>query len=408
MRKWAILIGLILIIGILPADAQDDTSSLIDMLARVPNTSAAHDNLSYVDYQALFAVVRPDAPVIHSWQDFDAANGTGEGAPSINVLLNINGGPALFQYGFGERETIPTTMGFDLFGINRALEFGQPPNNVTLIEGDFDHNAVIAAHEARGYTVSETDGLTLLCGAEGCDAGNQISMTNIDRSNVFGGELGRSQPVLIGDGVIVSSPNLDEVEATASTLAGNSDSLADQPDDHAAAEAITASGVLTQAYFIAPINISTANESLMMSTMSDAQIAKVRAQLEADFVPLPPYTLCAIADTATSTDEQAIVALVYETRSDAEDAAALFPDHLTRYQSLLTGQSMGDMLDDRGVTTIKASIFSASSNRTVLLLTLSAPLNGAEGGQSAQSSAIYRLLINAYFARDLGWLATAL
>ncbi len=392
MRKRILLVVLVLLMGIVPTSAQDVSNPLLDLLARVPDTAAARQYLTYADYQAIFASY-PGATRPTSYQSFADLTGDSstEGRAVMGSLMSIGSGPQLFQNGLRSGDAIATTMGFDLFSIDRAIDFGNPPATVTMIEGDFDPDAVIAAHEARGFVASEINGLTLLCGAAGCDAGMDANLKGVDPANIFGGKLGRSQPTLVGDNLIASSASIDAIDATASTISGDSANLADQPDYRAAAEAISAQGTLMQAYFIAPDAIVPAPDA------------------PASAASLPPYTLIAIADTATGDQEQALVALVYADQASAEAAAALFPDLLTTAQSLRTRQAWGDLLDGRGMTSIEANVFTPSVDRAVLVLTLSAPLISADAQTSSSTPTIdriYGVLANAYFARDLSWLAT--
>ncbi len=411
MRKRILLLALILIVGIVPTSAQDQSNPLLDLLARVPDAPAAHEYLSYADYQAIFAsypgATRPTS--YQSFADLTANNGSADGRAVMGALMSITSGPQLFQNVL-RGDAVATTMGFDLFSVDRGVEYGNPPASVTLIEGDFDADTVIAAHEARGFIVSETNGLPLLCGAAGCDAGMDVNLKDVNPANIFGGKFGRSQPTLVGDNLIASSASIDAINLTASAISGDSDSLADQPDFRAAAEAITANGTLTQAYLITPETIP---QSVMDTVLFPSLTAKQRqdmiAQIEASFVPMPPYTLVAIADAVNDGVESAMVALVYADPADADAAATLFPERLTTYQSYQTKQTLGDMFADRQVTSVDASVFTPSVDRAVMVLTITTPLvspDQTDGPRTPISDPIFRLLTNAYFARDLGWLAT--
>ncbi len=210
---------------------------------------------------------------------------------------------------------------------------------------------------------------------------SKTNARNVDGSNIFDGSFGYAQPVLVNASTIASSQYVDALKLTASTISGASDSLAQQPDYRAAAEAITAHGAVTQAYFIAPEDISSATDGAMMSPLSMVSPDQPQPGTTTDHALLPAYTLTAIADSATATEEQALVALVYLDSSDAAAAAALFPAHLTSYQSLVAFHRFGDLLDAQGVTSIESSVFTPSVDRSVMLLTLSAPLISADAAE---------------------------
>ena len=177
----------------------------------------------------------------------------------------------------------------------------------------------------------------------------------------------------------------------------------------AAAEAVTANGTLIQSYFINPVDIGSASDVLAATRLSAEQIKAIRDRLQTDFVALPAYNLIALADVVTETEQQALVALVYTTEEQAQAAAALFPEHLQDYMSLVTNQPMSDLLSDRGVTSVEASVI-GGQNRSVMMLTFHAALPSneipADGSTPQVSSLIYSVLVRAYLQRDLGWLAT--
>lgn len=403
MRKTLVLMIVVLLIGIMPAAAQDDDTPFMQMLARIPDTDSTRAWLTYIDYQALIAARQGTFPVT-SWAEFELANDFRlEPAHQVmQALIGIQSGPSFFTEVFATAKEMPETVGFDVFQIGRAAEFGLPPAFGTILEGDFDSDTVIATHTARDYTVSDAGDLTLLCGANGCDSGMNVDIANRSPANPFGGRLGRSQPVLVGDQLVASSPSIDVLDQTADTINGDGDSIAADPDYSAAAEAISAGDTVLQAYFINPGDIPPLSEALLGSVSDPAAVKTLRAELARSFVPLPPYNLIAISDSANDSEQIASLALVYTDEADAEAAAALFPAQVMDFNSFAIRRSFGDLLTERGVTSVEASVFPASGGRSVMLLTL----HGALPDADTPSSMVFRLLVQAYFMRDLAWLAT--
>jgi hypothetical protein len=406
MRKLLLLIILLLMIGIMPTAAQEDEAPLLRMLARIPNSALAREELSYIDYQALIGT-REGATAVGSWEEFNTLMDSREdGAGLLIAALNgAKGGPQFLQY-IMSADDVSGVLGFDFFEVERAVSFGQPPATVVMVEGDFDEAAVIAAHEARDYTQSEAGDLTLLCSAAGCDQGMMTNLQDRNPSNLFGGELGRSQPVLVGDNWIASSPSdvsLDEVANAADN------SLAEQPDYRAAAEALTANGTLRQSWFIQPTSITSVTDMLIGARMTQEQIDALKERFEEDFVPMPAYSLAVLADVVTEDEQQAIIALVFYNEADAEAAAVLFPERLTNSLSLRVNAPFGEVLEDRGVTSVDTEVVT-SSNRSVVLVKLHAPLPPSTrvDDRFVASSLPYGVLVDAYFARDLAWLAPTL
>jgi hypothetical protein len=398
--------------GTAPTFAQTNESEppLLRLLAKIPDTAGARSYFSYVDYRALLAS-RPGVPEITSWEQFSTLMNSKSDANRLTMatLYGIQSGPSFFSQYLMLAGDMPKVVGFDDFTIERAVEFGNPPEQGDVLEGNFDAKAVTAAHETRDYVSRDSNGLILLCPAAGCDTGMRQNLIQRDEANPFGGNLGRSQPVLVGDRLVASSPSIDVVNAIAGAVADPSTSLADQPDYMAAAEAITANGTLIQSYFINPMDVGSATGAIPIARMSEAQIKEIQERLQADFVPVPAYNLVVLADTATDNEQQALIALVYTTEDQAKAAAELFPKHLQDYTSLVAQKPMSDLLSDRGVTSVDTTVI-AGKDRSVLVITLHAPLPSnkiAEGETQLQaSSLVYSLLVRAYMQRDLGWLAT--
>ncbi len=406
MRKilW-VLVVLLIVVGAAPTMAQSEETPLMDMLARIPAYVALREYVSYIDYHALLTT-RNAVPEIHSWQEFQAQM-EGKSAGSGLLLAALNGarsGPD-FLSRIMIADNVPGVLGFDFFQIGQAVTFGRPPGEIVILQGDFDQQSVIDAHTARDYTQSDpAEGVTLLCPASGCENGRHTNLQNREPSNLFGGALGRSQPVLLGDGWIASSPSIDAL----GTLVDPTPSLADQADFHAAAEALTANGTLLQSWFINPLTMMSVSDILPSGRLTEEQLKALRERLLKDFVPMPPYALAVLADVVTEDEQQAVIALVYVNESNAEEAAALFPERLTNTTSLRTNRPFGDVIADRGVTSVDAAVYPASGGRYVVLVTLHAPLPSDtknDEGQLVASSRPYGLLVDAYFALDLAWLA---
>ena len=227
MRKWVLLMVVTLAFGTAPIFAQttETESPLLRMLARIPDSPAARQYFSYVDYQALLAS-RPGVPEITSWEQLSSLAGSksNEGRVVMAALQGMQSGPQFYARYFMQAGEMPSVVGFDLLAIERAVEFGNPPEQGDVLEGNFDTQAVIDAHVTRLYTPSDENGLTLLCPEAGCDTGMEINIRQRDNANPFGGNLGRSQPVLVGDSLVASSASIDVVNAIAAAVADPSTS----------------------------------------------------------------------------------------------------------------------------------------------------------------------------------------
>jgi hypothetical protein len=416
MRKFLLFTLLVLVFGTASVFAQneDADSPFLEMLARIPAQSGANEWLTYIDYHAIIDA-RPDAPSVHSWEEASAIL-DGEDQESdlfMSALMSFRSGPQeVPQHLMRADETIDA-IGLDLFAVERAVQYGLPPTTVTILDGDFDNDAIAAAFAERDYTQADEAGLTLLCPEAGCDTGMETNLANRDTANIFGGELGRSQPILLGEQWLASSASDQVLSTVAATSSDEIDSLLDEPAYRAAAEALSAQGTVLQAYFISPVDIggSLTDILLMNPRITPEQIEAIREAYETDFVPLPPYSLVALAQIAAEDEDQTVIALVYPDAEIAGAAAEIIPDRIEIYTSMATQQSFREMLDERGVTSIETTV-EETEDRATLLVTFHAPLPGTDATDDQPTpqsiGLIYSLFVDALLRRDLGWLATSL
>ncbi len=142
------------------------TEALLEALARVPDSPEARGAmLSYLDQAALVAT-RPGAAQPVSVAEALASLETDD--PAARLWLAAFMGAASGDMDLVSHLALaadwPEQVGFDLLDVERHLAFGTPPSDGSVLLGEFDPAAVAAAFEARGYSSSETDERTLLCG----------------------------------------------------------------------------------------------------------------------------------------------------------------------------------------------------------------------------------------------------
>ncbi|MEO8393709.1 MAG: hypothetical protein ABI700_12030, partial [Chloroflexota bacterium] len=256
MRIKLFLLAILLIIGIVPASAQD-SSPLLALLTHIPNTPFAHDGMTYADYRALLTA-RHGTPSVASVQDYDAVISAGgsDAALLTSALQAISSGPAFFTPILEHADTVPAVVGFDLFAIDRGIEYGEKPAMVTMLEGNFDVQAIVRAHQTQGYSADDSkgNGFTLLCGMNGCYPGKHADPNSVDPNNPFG-TLGLVQPVIASSGLVASSSALQNLSGIQAAIHGDFSNMSTDSDTRAAAEAISLNRTLLQAEFINPTKI---------------------------------------------------------------------------------------------------------------------------------------------------------
>ncbi len=404
---------LILMLVILPITAFSAADTppppFVEMLARVPISAASLESaqvLTYVDYRAVEAA-RADVPTPESWAEWSALD---DAAASLWITnaTRIQSGPAeVFQY-LNLFENMPQVMGFDVFDINRALTFGDPPGTGYIYNGDFEPDAVAAAHTARGYVQTDYNGVALWCGAVGCGNGFQQNIPERDPVNIFGGDLGRQFPFALTPNYIYVSGDLTRLQDMMDTQRGALESLLDVPAYLAVADAATlGDSLLIQVQILSPLHVG--------YQTNVTQPEAYEAYFES-IGNLPPYELVALVDKQDGTDQLASIILVYDRQDDAKQAAVeltrrletFVPISLRQQDPILENEAIAGKMDEPTV------YYSEDSGKWVAIATARYPIpenvrytsegQPAEAGESGMlrgSGLVYRAWIQALFRREL-------
>ncbi|HVO43309.1 MAG TPA: hypothetical protein VMT34_11830 [Aggregatilineales bacterium] len=365
------------------------TSPLLTLLSQVPDGDPAHQSLSYVDMDALFAA-RPGATRPTDYTQWDASsNGTDDQKLTLAVLTGIRVGPNGLLLTLGNPAAIVKSVGIDLFTIHQMVEFGAPPSIGTILAGDFDPAAIGKALSGSGFVSSTLDTMTIWCSPDGCDQGAKLDPQHIDIHNPFGGDLGRREPIVPQPDRVLSSSSLPVVQSMLDVHTNGAASLADNAAYRATAEALAAQGSIIQVFIPDP-----------------ARVKAVRAA-KPTTPALPDYGLVTFAHVADSQSQQGIVALEYDSASGAQTASEAIVSALAAYQLSSRRQPFTKVVTEFGGTLESPQVFTASNGKSVVLVTLRAPIETADKGASGRytpSGTMFRLLIDLVDRRDVGWL----
>lgn len=418
-----LLVSLMLGVGF-TASAQDSAGSpLLDMLARVPNTPVSRNEIYFNDRVAIEAAY-PPARRLLSWAEFDSLDAGSDFDAEVwwRVWMNQSSAPTA-RYLVTYNET-PDLLGFDYFDITQELSYGIPPNQTLQVAGSFDLDSVRTAFGAQGFEQDSSASIELWCGPSGCDSGLEQNLRERNPANMFGGDLGRKWPLIIQEGVLISSPSLPVIEHHLAVLDGQNMSLADSIEYRAAAETITRQGALLQAYFMGGESLLMMSDNGVVTALLGTQaspdaVREVLQRLLEDFETLPAYELLTIADVATETEQIGQVALVYSSAENAQIAADLIPRRIAAYQSLVTNRSLSEMLQERYVEEVGTEIVEhPETGKWVLVISFATPKASAEqiielrsdnteAPEVTPPGIIFRMLMQAINSRDTGWLNTA-
>lgn len=353
----------------------------LEMLSHVPGSATdlgTTPNISYVDYRAL-EQAREGVPTYQSWAEWNQAQENDDLAGGLWLINSrrIQSGPSLiFEY-FRVLDTMPEVMGFDVFEIDRALTFNNPPQTGFIYAGDFDLDAIAAAHTARNYTMTEVDGIELWCGEVGCENGFEQNLQERDVANIFGGDLGRQFPFALTDGYIMTSGDLTVLEEMIGAAQDEQDSILDVPEYLALAEAsVQGDGLLVQAQFY---NIVDFNE---------------------DELPSPaPYINAALVDKQEGSDQIAMLLVVYENEADAQAAAESLTESIANFAPPSMQTDTPIMADENinGSADEPSVYFSESTGLWVAIASIRYP---TPSDDEVQSGLLFRAWIQAVYRRE--------
>lgn len=374
------------------------SADLAAALAFVPEGDSARAAISFADYRAV-----ERARGLPTFTDFSQYFGEWS---QVWIASSPNGGIPLAS--FGVFDEMPTVLGIDFHNIDQSLSWSMPPEQAMLVRGTFDAVSMSAAHAARGFVETVLSSGTQWCSPDGCDQGLVIDVANRQPADIFGGDLGRRFPrALIGD-VIVSSAS--EAIFNAAVRAGTTGerSLAANPNVVAALVALDGQHHLRAAQIMQPEDFLELGV-IPAAGASEADIRQQQDALRGGAENLPVYQMAVFGDLSDEAGETALVALVYTREADAQSAAKVLAARLQNAQSYRAEQSWLTLIENRGGRIDPVEVIAVEkAERWVVLLPLrkALPANTPDPatGRIPPSGALYRLLIDGYNFRDLGWL----
>jgi hypothetical protein len=419
MSATTIVLALAMVGG--PASAAVDEAApvgsreaFLEALGRVPDTAEVRGSLlSYLDQEAILAARPGAARPTTTAEALDLVEmDDPAGALWLGALMGTASGDMELLQLLPQAGDWPERLGFDLLDIGRHLTFGVPPADGSVLVGHFDPDAIAAAFAERGYSASEAGQGLLLCGAAGCAEGMAMDLANADGSLPFGGRLGRSEPLAVSEGAILSSADIATVEAMMAAAAGEVPSLADDPTYRALALAADPALQLIQATILPGGMLGIGPDIGQVLGAAPEEAAQLRVELNESLEPMPPAQAVAIIDGASATEQVVTLALSYADEEDAQVAAAVLPRRLASLPAVSFDTPMAELLEERGVTSVTGSSQPAGEGSTAIArieLRAALPIDDGPGTDRAgPSSQLYRLFADLVMRRDLLWLVPVL
>lgn len=390
MRKLFIFVISLCLVALYAPSQASSESILARMLRAVPLAELrGNDTVSYIDYAALQKAL-PNSVRPLSLQEFRELRD----ADSRAFLWYSNGLGATSVADFSMELADPQVVGFDFYNVDQMLIGIVGQSAARLYIGRFDLAAVQAAFRARQYSARERDGLIVLCGDPDCDA-DLARRERPEQSvvgNPFDGGRGRREPVALGEGVILSSPDMPIFESMIEAYNGALLSLVQNADVRALLTALESEGSVVQAVFFSADRFEVAEGGI------------------------PRYGMAALIHMLQPDGAQPnYIALVYADEKDAQAAAAALPERVEQQEvtsELITDipQPFFESLAEREGDIAPIRIVNLAS-RYVLLLPFESPApQGIPQGAAVSIERpapllVFRLLYDALFSGDLGFLA---
>lgn len=315
--------------------------------------------------------------------------------------------------------------GIDPLAVRQSFYFGIPPADGLVLFVNYDRDTVLAAYGARGYTVqSEDAGLTLLCGPDGCDSGTRTNVAD-QSGDVFSGRFGRSQPVVLGDGWLMSSPDIQVAQTFITRMTGDVQTFAEADEVRAIIDVLLQRGDVLQTWFINPLNLVQPGASDLIFYASPNLRPEEREQIRERlleeacserasdaYVELPVYLWSAFALVADEDTEYGVIALTTHTEQAAQDAADAMLARVNTYRSITRGRMpLRELIDGYGAVST-ATGYSEAADRYVALLLVETPIPSNEPitddpfrtSPFNATGLSWRWIARDFYAQDMPWL----
>ncbi|MBN1629525.1 MAG: hypothetical protein JW990_07170, partial [Thermoleophilia bacterium] len=338
---------------------------LLSLLAGIPEDpiSQADDFVYLVDYSAMesaYGAIRPaDAEEFAGLSDSDVPH-------SVWWVVFRGAAWSISDHWLAWLEDGPETVGFSPLEVDQAVHFGVPPGDGLMLAGSFDADAIRAACQTNlDLAPQDFDGTTVWLWGEDPADGFAADLSNVLQENPFGGYLGRRQPMIISDDLLVSSADLEMVLAHVDAATGTAPSLADSPGYRAGVNAMGEDADVLQAAIAGPaLALSIAYPPLDVDLPSPETATSTPEAL-------PAYEVLVIADVVTDDEQIARLGLVYGDAGSAEKAGSVLMERLETYTSL-SGVSFAETLAPPSGTGQRYYVYQGS-DRAVVVLEFPAP-----------------------------------
>ncbi len=363
--------------------ANERTDQMLDSVWAQPMAQAPA-SLGFVDFTALYASTGFRR---EGWRELETTARQEQETRMVDALKRIYTDLPYLPYILLDGGQWSEWLGFDVTDVDWAVSLGEPPDRLLYLGlAEPPVAAIEAAFAARGATQSEADGIVFFARGEE----RRIDPKNRQPGYPFGGQIGQSERVALLPHALLGSP------ATALTAgAATGQRLAQDAAATALVQAAADSASLFQ-FTLLSDDFSPDYVKALLPAGSSIEEAKAKLEEQAPG-PLPAFRLALFADRRTAAGDEALVALWYDDAAAAAVAAQTLPARLAVYRP----QKRTDPLQAVMMASVEARVIAAEGGAIALLRLSPDP---ALWRQDTPPGFLYRTLMRAWFARDLGWL----
>jgi len=398
----------------IPAQASAVQSGIGSMLEKIPLSAFKDGWLSYADVSVLIANT-PGALEPGSAEAFERLKDTPWGSATLRAYTGLSSGPGDFYTHVTRSREMLLSSGLDFFQVRRLIEAGVMPNRQIWLSGAFDKEGIGSILRGKGYlqvwdTTSEFE---IWCKGGDITSGLKTDLLHRDPNFPFGGNLGRSWPVMLSDTLIGSTPDAQSVQAAADAVEPSLMSLGALSDLIGAVTAGDAQDTnsLAQLYLLTPsaagLDLPGLPEGLGQTGPAQADASSAYA----DQQPLPAYAVLALAHLYSHGTQRVVAALSFPDGESAAAAERVIDSRLQKAVSLRTGDLMTDSVQAMGGRMEPLHTTAGQSGSHILVIPFNFPAQTAaegSGGPASIPGEPFHFFTGLLMSRDLGWLTIGL
>jgi hypothetical protein len=332
-RRWlaVLLLGLLCFSSVAaaptPSAPPAPENPLLRLLHLVSDTPDHRKLLTYGDMDAWHRSW--DVPRVDSMAAVDALDATAK-SRWLGALPGQTIMPA--ELNQAANDDFRRSYGFNLFDVDRLLQTGQPPAQITIWELRAAPEQVAAALTASNYTSR-----TLEAGSVLFSLGEDYHI-QLDAHVPVAGKLGNFNRIALLDGPMATAKATGLISETLAARSGAVRSLADAPDYQAAVAALNDPAMADLGALVGVLFVD--GPSLYLS--DPALALKNRQTPTPDAGRLPPYLTVAFATRHETGASHLVLDVVFPPGTDAAAAAEVLGQRLQNYTSVVTRASLSN------------------------------------------------------------------